>query len=264
MTSEFYKTLVEHRILMNHPETIHPEYNIINHSKIDFINYAMENNYIEDEYVFWTDFGYYHSILHDDPTLFPTKILDITKINKKKINCMIRDIILPEDNNIIEVVLSGKVSITGTFYGGSVSIMKEFQNLYHSCVEELHYHNIVDDDQHVLLRCYFKNPEFFELYHDGVKFNNLVLSEMFCLFNDKEVANHVIGLKVFNDPSFVDLIKDSQIYKIYNNSEKMKIFQHPDVITILQNSKEENFYLGNNYIIQREWPRALNCFQVTE
>jgi len=41
MSSGKYKMIVRHRL--NYPETIFPEYTCINHSKIDFVKYTIEN-----------------------------------------------------------------------------------------------------------------------------------------------------------------------------------------------------------------------------
>jgi hypothetical protein len=42
--------------------------------------------------------------------------------------------------------------------------MFSLQKLYHECIDELYYNFISDDDQHVYLRCYIKNPELFDLH----------------------------------------------------------------------------------------------------
>ena len=264
MTSEFYKTLVEHRIMMGKPETIYSEYNIVNHSKIDFINYAINNNYVDDEFIFWSDFGYYNSILDNKRESFPTNILDLKKFNPKKINCMIRDNILPEDNNMINILLSGKVTLIGTFFGGPVNIMKQFQDLYHSCLEELYINNISDDDQHVLLRCYLKNPDFFQLFQDAEMFNTVNLSDTFQLLANVNIATKIRYSRMFNEPIFLKLIEGTKMYEFLNDIKKLDFFQSPNVFEEIKNPMMLNLFLDNGFIFQRGWPRPLNCFQITE
>lgn len=264
MTSEFYKTLVEHRIMMGKPETIYSEYNIVNHAKIDFINYAINNNYVDDEFIFWSDFGYYNSILDNKRESFPTNILDMKKLNPKKINCMIRDHILPEDSNMINILLSGKVALIGTFFGGPVNIMKQFQDLYHSCLEELYINNISDDDQHVLLRCYLKNTDFFQLFQDAEMFNSVNISDTFQLLNNVNIATKIRYSRMFNEPKFVKLIEGTKMYEFLNDKKILDFFQNANIFEEIKNPMILNMCLDNGFIFQRGWPRPLNCFQITE
>jgi len=155
MNSEYYRNLISHR---DNPENKYPEYNLINHSKIDFIKYSLDHGLIKGSFVCWSDFGYHHLTPND----LPTDLLDISRFNKNKINvCCLEK---PTFYNAIETLKSGKVTITGTFYGLPKKLINTFHSLYHTCLDELCKMGIVDDDQHVLERCYFKNPELFECY----------------------------------------------------------------------------------------------------
>lgn len=55
MESSTYKNMLTDRINNNHPENMKPLYNIITHSKIDFVNYGL----VKTKYMAWCDFGYY-------------------------------------------------------------------------------------------------------------------------------------------------------------------------------------------------------------
>ena len=60
MQSQQYINLVQSLINNSNPANICSEYNAINHSKIDFICYAINCNYIStDNIVYWSDFGYF-------------------------------------------------------------------------------------------------------------------------------------------------------------------------------------------------------------
>ena len=79
--------------VLNSPGTIDSDYRgeicviLINHSKIDFIKFAIDNGYIKNTtLICWSDFGYYNSILHNNPEEFPQAHLDITRLNLDKIN----------------------------------------------------------------------------------------------------------------------------------------------------------------------------------
>ena len=63
MKSNEYIELVKSRINNGNPENIYSQYNTINHSKIDFIQYAISSNYISfDSIICWSDFGYFNSM----------------------------------------------------------------------------------------------------------------------------------------------------------------------------------------------------------
>jgi len=165
MNSEEYKKLVKERIENGNPENIYPEYNIINHSKIDFINYAINQNWLnEEDFVCWSDFGYFDSILHNNPSEYPKSVLDLRKFKVDKLNFFLRNEVKPEDNDIIRTLKEAREVFTGSFWGGPVNRMKELYNMYHNCLNELYEMGISDDDQHIYLRCYLSNPEMFEIY----------------------------------------------------------------------------------------------------
>jgi hypothetical protein len=87
MESNKYTNLVQSRINSGNPENIYPEYNTINHSKIDFICYAIKNNFIsENDFICWSDFGYFNSILHNNPNEYPIASLNIELFNQDKIS----------------------------------------------------------------------------------------------------------------------------------------------------------------------------------
>lgn len=146
------------------PENEFAEYNVINHSKIDFIQHAISNKLINTTYTSWCDFGYFKSQHNCDKTTYPKNILDINKFTKNKMNFVLNNPIINEDYNMIYTLIIARVVFTGTFFCGPTNLMYKLQELYHECNNELHNNNISDDDQHVYLRCYIKNPELFELH----------------------------------------------------------------------------------------------------
>jgi len=165
MNSETYKITVQDRIKYNYPENICPEYNAINHAKIDFICYAIKNNYIsKNDFICWSDFGYFNSILHNNINNYPNYMLDINKFNVNKLSFCLRNKLNKKDEDMVYTLTQAPEKFTGSFFAGSVDLMLELQKLYHISLEELYANNISDDDQHVYLRCYLTNPSIFELY----------------------------------------------------------------------------------------------------
>ena len=159
MKSENYKKLLGQRIKNGNPENIYPVYNIINHSKVDFLELALP--YIKTNFVCWTDFGYHSSILRNEYT-YPINDLDINRFNVSKINTfLVNKVSFHEPGYILQ---NAPDIFTGSFYGLPVKMVKTFKELYHNCLNELYQMSISDDDQHILLRCYYKNPDLFELH----------------------------------------------------------------------------------------------------
>jgi len=161
MFSEKYRNLVKNR---NNPENNYPEYNVIMHCKMDFLKYSIEN--FKLNFVVWSDFGYHNSIAKNETI---TSILDINKFNVNKLNFCLRNKV-PVDynsNNILEaekMLVSAPEIFTGSFFAGNSQNILKLYNLYRISLEELHNINITDDDQHIYLCCYLKNPNLFELY----------------------------------------------------------------------------------------------------
>ena len=145
------------------PENEIPEYNAINHAKIDFIMNAIQNGYINTDVVCWSDFGYFGTQHQNDKTTFPKSILDKTKFSPNRITFFLRKDIVDQDSDPVYMLICAPDVFTGTFWGGEVNLMPQLQELYHECVEELYNLNISDDDQHIYLRCCLKKSDLFDL-----------------------------------------------------------------------------------------------------
>jgi hypothetical protein len=143
------------------PENVFPEYNIINHSKIDFIANAIMNGYITTKYTGWSDFGYFKSY-HYDGTL-PKSTIDVNKLKPDKITFCTRRRMIPDDTNMMWTLLFGHELFIGAFYAGPTELMLRFQHTYHEAVNKMYEHFISDDDQHVYIQCYCLNPELMHL-----------------------------------------------------------------------------------------------------
>jgi hypothetical protein len=168
-----YQTLVYERILRKYPENIFSRYNLINHSKIDFINHAI-NNYHLDEFIFWVDFGYFYSILGNKEIKFPRRPLDVNKFNLSKINFFLRSEIKPSDLDIIQTLQNPREVFTGSLFAGPKNLMSLFQQRCHEALEEFHHHNISDDDQHLYLRVYSRFPNLFHVVIDHDKWPEIL------------------------------------------------------------------------------------------
>ena len=165
MNSDEYKNKVQHRIKFGIPENIYSSYNTVNHCKIDFIKYSMDNGYVnKHDLICWCDFGYYNSVYGLNSDKYPYADLDLRKFNHNKLNFCLGKIIEPIDLNIDYTLIHSPVLFTGGVFAGNFKNMNELYYLYHSCLDDLYNNNISDDDQHVYLRCFIKNPQLFQLF----------------------------------------------------------------------------------------------------
>lgn len=176
MENEDYKEFMKRRLplmypdgipetnVRNHlcPENVFPEYNVVNHSKIDFIVHAIQNGYINTSFTGWTDFGYFKTY-HSDDSPLPHSTIDINKLHPSKLIFNLRRKIVEQDKDVIFTMLYAFELFIGAFYAGPTELMIPFQELYHECVTEMLDQFVTDDDQHVYIQCYVKKPEWMHL-----------------------------------------------------------------------------------------------------
>jgi len=150
--------------LRNHlcPENVFPEYNVVNHSKIDFIVHAIKNGYITTKFTGWTDFGYFKTY-HSDDSPLPSGTIDVNKLHPDKLIFNLRRQILEQDKDVYFTMIYAYELFIGAFYAGPTELMLPFQDLYHECVNEMLDKFVTDDDQHVYIQCYIKRPELMHL-----------------------------------------------------------------------------------------------------
>ena len=159
MESEYYQNIIRHRI--HHPEHCVPKYTLINHCKIDLMSIAIDTLPIYN-YFCWVDFGYCH-----DNAPLPEHSLDVNKLNKDCVNYTLIHPIQEEDKDIMYTLVNAPFNIGGFFFFGNKSRLKEYQALYHVVHENFQAQGLVDDDQHLALRCYIERPTLFAMHHLG-------------------------------------------------------------------------------------------------
>lgn len=154
MFSENFQNLIKHR---NHcPETFSPEYTLINHAKIDFLNYT---SIFEPADIFvWVDFGFF-----SERYSVPDRLLDMKMINTDTINYFCLSEIKSVDTDPYYTLKYAPERVCGDCFMASREKIKEYAKLYHEEHKKLQEMNIVDDDQHLVLRCYFSRPDLFTL-----------------------------------------------------------------------------------------------------
>jgi hypothetical protein len=170
MESDEYKEMLNKRkevlkigtTIAKFPENEIPEYNAINHSKIDFIINAIENGYINDSITCWCDFGYFGTQHDNKKESFPKSTLEKNYFLPNKIMFFINDV-RKYEYDPYKLLIYALDIFMGTFWGGPTELMYKLQELYHKSVDELYNLNISDDDQHIYLRCFIKESSLFDI-----------------------------------------------------------------------------------------------------
>jgi hypothetical protein len=121
------------------------------------------------DYYTWVDFGYFKNNY-----IIPKNLLDLSKLDLNRINRVIINDITKDDENIEKTMKSPSETIAGYFFFGNRNVMLQYFELYQKELEKFYSLNLVDDDQHISLRCYFEKPYLFRLckmpWHHALKY----------------------------------------------------------------------------------------------
>jgi hypothetical protein len=158
MNSEQFRTLIPHRLI--YPEHTVPEYTLINHCKIDFIGHVIDTKLSLAEYYVWVDFGYCKC-----PEYTPKRLIDISKLDLERVNYTLVNPIDDRDKSIMYTLLYAPERIGGFFFFGHQKILKQYQELYHKTLALYQQNGLADDDQALVLACYWQQPDLFKLWN---------------------------------------------------------------------------------------------------
>jgi hypothetical protein len=164
MASRAYRAVVARR-RENPPEVRIPEYNCINHAKIDFRAHAIRNGYGAAEYYGWIDFGYCKTTasLTADRTFLP-----IPALLDDKVNLVAIDAIQEADRDPIALLASGAVRVTGPFFHGRADVLLAYRDAYHEVLREGHRRGVADDDQNAMVQVCLARPELVRVWHNDL------------------------------------------------------------------------------------------------
>jgi hypothetical protein len=160
MSSDSFKDLIKHRLF--HPECSKPEYNIMQHAKIDFVSHVINNKLSDATYYAWSDFGYFQ-----DPSCIPQYSLDIDKFDLEKVNFQGISSFTDDDFNILYTLQNAPERVGGFFYLGHPDQLLKYQQLYHEVCKDFHDKGIVDDDQHIMIQCIARQSSLFKVWNLG-------------------------------------------------------------------------------------------------
>ena len=155
-------------------------------------------------------------------------------------NFFLRNGVKPEDSDVIRTLKEAREVFTGSFWGGPIDRMKDLYNLYHNSLNELYEMGVSDDDQHVYLRCYFSNPEIFELHISGGEWPQALRSMEYKIENRLEYINRY--LSEFKNGKFAEI---GVCYGVLSES-------------ILSNNPDCKLYCVDPYISYSEYEDSCN------
>jgi len=151
------------------PEHNYAEYNLINHSKINFVKEA-KDLYPDYSFYSWIDFGFGKTNNH-----YPTIVENVHLLPRKIIYQLYTPIpeikISPND-----MLKEHRIFFIGSSYIIPNEMINIFEKNYELKMVELEKDGVVDDDQNMLYQIYFDYPDMFYLINnsDWFSFYNLL------------------------------------------------------------------------------------------
>lgn len=159
-----YSSVYQEKVKSNNkiPEHWCPEYNLVNHSKINFVNRA-KKLYPNYTYYSWLDFG---SIRNVDNV---PRNMDLTKLSKHITYLALEKEIKNVDANYM--LTKNEVYLAGSQYIVHTDLVEKFEEIYEQQLVEWYKNFICDDDQNLVLQLYLKYSELFCLKYSNTWFS---------------------------------------------------------------------------------------------
>ncbi len=212
-----------------HPEHWNAEYNLLNHSKINFIQKASEL-YPQISFFSWIDFGFvrhlYHTPKNIDTSLLPNDkiIRQVFKIPSQKFT--------PE-----EMLTKDDIFFTGAPFILHRNMICLYHDIYEKKLLEFQQKRIVDDDQNVSLQIYYDHPDIFE---------NIICDEWFELYNflpfiKRDYGKVSVIIPTYNRFSLVQKSIESVLSQSYKNIEVIVVDDASTQIEYKENILEKKY-----------------------
>lgn len=154
MNSDIYKNKIpDYRNYL--PEHLYSNYNLINHSKINFVNKTKEL-YPDYQYYAWIDFGRMNESIDNIPKNLNVSLIPNNKITYHFVND-------PPKHKVSEdeMLKSNSVYLLGSSFIAPNHMVEMFEQLWKTKLIQWQKQYVTDDDQNLVLQLYFDNPSMF-------------------------------------------------------------------------------------------------------
>lgn len=153
INSSDYKNKIPYHRKYN-PEHLYSSYNLINHSKINFVSNT-KKLFPTYKYYSWIDFGAMNTIIENVPNNIDISLLQ----NNITYHCVKE----PPHNRIpeIDMLNSDEVYFLGSAFIVYTELVEKFEELWENKIIEWQEKNITDDDQNLILQLYYDSPDLF-------------------------------------------------------------------------------------------------------
>lgn len=160
MGSEEYKQLIP-KMRRICPEHLYSDYNLINHSKVNFLRYA-RNEYPEYDFYSWIDFGYMRCerpISEIDIDSLPTDKITYQRLENYMGN--------PENEyySIKGMLKTNVIYMAGSSFIVPKGLVYKYEKIYEDKLKEFYEMGVTDDDQNVVLQIFYDNRDLFNAPH---------------------------------------------------------------------------------------------------
>ena len=154
---EYYGKVLNPQLI----EYWHADYVLVNIFKSYYVSNSIRSGDIDTDLVAWIDFGY----CRDDNTI-PEPYTWNYDFDPEKIHFFNQHTI-DEQRPIDNIIHTGDVYIQGCHIVGGKEKWETLLDLMLRNMEILLKHNLIDDDQTLLLMCYLISPQHFELHQNN-------------------------------------------------------------------------------------------------
>lgn len=206
----------------DNPEHWSAEYNLVNHSKVNFVAHT-KKIYPDYEYYSWIDFGCISTNLRDIP-----KFIDINKLNScyKKITYITIDK-FPEQPILEEEMLkTHTIYIGGSQFIVHTDLVYEYEKKYDELLQKWKDIKNSDDDQNAVFQIYFKNKDIFNLYEKSPWFSlfSKHLNSNIVMKNKNDIHKLINCKGLNNRYAEIGVARGEFTKYILNNTELKELF----------------------------------------
>ena len=152
---EYYEKVTNPQLI----EYWHSDYVLVNIFKAFYVTHAINSGLVKTDLTAWIDFGYCRTDTTVPPSNKWSYDFDVNKMHLFNIRT------IEPQRPIDSIIYTGDVYIMGCHIVGGTKCWERFRDLIIGNLNKLLEHNLIDDDQTLLLMAYLISPSEFELHY---------------------------------------------------------------------------------------------------